>query len=87
MFIIRDKTIKFQMTAFLSSQIISQFGSAISGYAIVWYIVMESNSSIIATITTVANMLPGILLTLPAGIMSDKYSKKKIIIIADLLVA
>lgn len=76
-----------RLIAFFFSQVISQFGSALSGYAIVWYIIMESNSAIISTITTAANMIPGLLLTIPAGMLADRYSKKKIMILSDFAIA
>lgn len=78
---------KKRLIAFFLSQVITQFGSALSGYAIVWYIIMESNSAIISTVTTAANMIPGLILTIPAGMLADKYSKKKIMIASDFVIA
>ena len=76
-----------KVVIFLSSQTISLFGSSIVGYAIIWYITLETSSGSIMTITILCTFLPQVLISLFAGVWADRYSRKKLIIYSDLFIS
>jgi len=78
----RKKTV-----AFLLSQGISLFGSQIVQMAVIWYVALETSSGLWVTVLTLAAFLPQMLISLYGGVLADRYSRKKIIIIADTAIA
>ncbi len=72
---------------FLTSQTISLFGSSIVGFAIIWYITLETSSGSLMTISILCTFLPQILISLFAGVWADRYSRKKLIIFSDLFIS
>lgn len=68
---------------FLGSQTISQFGSSLVQYAIMWYITLETQSGIMMTISIISGFLPTFFLSPFAGVLADRYNRKLIIIISD----
>jgi DHA3 family macrolide efflux protein-like MFS transporter len=71
----------------LISQMISLFGSAIVGFAIIWHITLETSSGSLLTIAILCTFLPQILISLFAGVWADMYSRKKLIIISDIFIS
>ncbi len=71
----------------MSSQTISLFGSSLVQYAIIWYVTLTTKSGVMMTISTLCGVLPQILISLPAGVWADRFSRKRLIIGADLLTA
>ena len=63
------------------------FGSSIVQMAIVWYVTMQTSSGIWLTILTLSSFLPQMIISPFAGVWADRYNKKKIIILADVLIA
>ena len=55
--------------------------------AIVWYVTMQTSSGIWLTILTLSSFLPQMIISPFAGVWADRYNKKKIIILADVLIA
>ena len=53
---------------FMSSQLLSLFGSSIVGFAVVWYITLETGSSSMMTISILASFLPQIIIAPFAGV-------------------
>lgn len=80
-------TWKKNSVLFLLSQTISQFGTAIVQYSIFWYITLSTKSGMILTLTIIVGLLPTFLLSPLAGVFADRYSKKKMIMISDGLIA
>lgn len=78
---------KRNTTAFLVSQVISLFGSSLVQYAINWYITLEMKSGVYATLSIVCGFLPTFLLSPFAGVWADRYDRKKLIAIADGVIA
>jgi DHA3 family macrolide efflux protein-like MFS transporter len=78
---------KKNISIFLISQAISIFGSSIVQYAIIWYITLTTNSGMMTTISILFAFLPQLLISIFAGVWADKHSKKKIIMLADTLIA
>ncbi|MDR0915805.1 MAG: MFS transporter [Oscillospiraceae bacterium] len=78
---------KRNIILFLSSQIISLFGSSLVQCAISWHITLETQSGTMMTIAMVCGFLPTFLVSPFAGVWADRYNRKKLIILADSLVA
>ncbi len=76
---------KTKTTIFLSSQILSIFGSSVVSYAVVWYITLKTGSASLMTISILASFLPQIVISLFAGVWADRYNRKFLIIFSDLL--
>lgn len=80
-------TWKWQIGRFLTAQTISLFGSSLVQYAIVWYITLTTSSGVMLTISTLCGFLPQLLIAPLAGVWIDRYDRKKIIMLADGLIA
>ncbi|ACL19174.1 major facilitator superfamily MFS_1 [Desulfitobacterium hafniense DCB-2] len=72
---------------FLTSQTISLFGSSLVQYAIMWYITLETQSGIMMTISIICGFLPTFFLSPFAGVWADRYNRKRLIILADSMIA
>lgn len=83
----KDNLWKKKAVAFITSQAVSLFGSSIVQMAIVWYVTMQTSSGIWLTILTLSSFLPQMIISPFAGVWADRYNKKKIIILADVLIA
>lgn len=78
---------KKKAISFITSQAITLFGSSIVQMAIIWYVTIQTSSGIWLTILTLSSFLPQMIISLFAGVWADRYDKKKIIILADILIA
>ncbi|MDD2371093.1 MAG: MFS transporter [Firmicutes bacterium] len=78
---------KKKVSLFIISQLTSQFGTALVQYAIFWYITLNTRSGFMLTISIIVGFLPTFLLSPFAGVWSDRFSRKKLIIISDLSIA
>lgn len=78
---------KNYIARFLSAQTISLLGSSIVQYAIIWYITLTTSSGKIITLSTLCGFLPQILISFFAGVWIDRYSRKRIVMITDCLIA
>ena len=83
----KDNLWKKKGISFITSQAITLFGSSIVQMAIVWYVTMQTSSGIWLTILTLSSFLPQMIISPFAGVWADRYNKKKIIILADVLIA
>lgn len=72
---------------FLFSQNTSLFGSSLVQYAIMWYIVLNTQSGMMMTIAVLCGFLPTFVLSPIAGVWADRYNRKMLIVLADALVA
>ncbi|MDR2564918.1 MAG: MFS transporter [Bifidobacteriaceae bacterium] len=68
---------------FLAGQTVSLFGSAVVGYAVIWFIAIDTASAWSYALLSLAAILPQGLVTLPAGVWADRYSRKKLVIFSD----
>lgn len=75
------------ITRVLVAQTISLLGSSIVQYAIIWYITLTTSSGKMITLSTLCGFLPQILISFFAGVWIDRYSRKRIVIITDCLIA
>ena len=78
---------KRQAILFLTSQFITLFGSTLVQMAIVWYVTIQTLSGMWVAAFTVCSYLPQFLISFAAGVWADRYSRKKLIIGADSLIA
>lgn len=78
---------KKNITAFISGQMISLFGSMLVQYAITWHITLSTRSGFFMTLSILAGFLPSLLMSPFAGVWADRMERKKLIVIADALIA
>lgn len=72
---------------FLLAQTVSLLGSSLVQYAIVWYLTLSTGSGVMLTISTICGFAPQILISLFAGVLLDRYDRKKMIMISDGIIA
>jgi DHA3 family macrolide efflux protein-like MFS transporter len=68
---------------FLTSQTLSLFGTMLVQYAIMWHIVLETQSGTMMTLYIAVAVLPTFFTSLFGGVWADKYNKKLLINLAD----
>ena len=68
-----------RVVLFLLSQNLSIFGSSVVGFAIIWYITLETSSGIYLMLATLAQMVPHLLISLYSGVWADRHSRKILI--------
>ncbi|MDF1509046.1 MFS transporter [Robertmurraya sp. DFI.2.37] len=76
-------SVKRNITLFLIGKLTAVLGSSIYGFAIGLFILAETGSSLNFSITLLVSVLPRIVLAPIAGTLSDRWDRKKIIIISD----
>ena len=70
-----------------SGQAVSQLSSSILQFAIVWYLTEKTGSALVLSAAMLAGFLPQAVLGPFIGVYIDLYSRKKIMIVSDLLIA
>jgi MFS transporter, DHA3 family, macrolide efflux protein len=78
---------KKNILLFLSSQMISLFGSALVQYAMMWYITLHTESGMMMTLFIICGFIPTFILSPFAGVWADRYNRKILIVLADGLIA
>jgi len=78
---------KRDATVFLGSQALSLLGSALVQYALLWHVTLQTRSGVMMTLYIVAGFLPTFLLSPFAGVWADRYDRRKLIVLADALIA
>lgn len=68
---------------FLTSQTLSLFGTMLVQYAIMWHIVLKTQSGAMMTIYILVAVLPTFFTSLLGGVWADRYNKKYLINLAD----
>jgi DHA3 family macrolide efflux protein-like MFS transporter len=72
---------------FLISQNVSLFGSSVVGFAILWYITLETSSGLWLMLATICSILPQVVISLWGGVWADRYNRKHLIMLADAFIA
>jgi DHA3 family macrolide efflux protein-like MFS transporter len=72
---------------FLIGQAITLFGTMITGYAISWYVTLQTQSGVILMLFTVAMMVPMALASPLGGVWADRYNRKYLINLVDAIIA
>lgn len=80
-------TWKKNTVLFLISQCITLFGSMIVQMSIIWYVTLKTSSGEWVAAFTICSYLPQFLISFPAGVWADRYSRKKLIILSDTVIA
>ena len=78
---------KRNIALFLGGQAVTLIGSSLVGFAIVWHVTLETQSSVVMTVFTIAAMLPMFLISPFAGAWADRFNRKYLINIADASIA
>lgn len=78
---------KGRAARFVTSQMVSMLGSAMVRYSIVWLITLRTGSGVMMMISVLCSFLPQLVVSFFAGTWADKYNRKTLIIIADLMIA
>ena len=68
----------------LAGQAISQAGSSAVQFALIWHLAQQTGSPSAMGLAGLAAYLPGALLSPVAGIVADRYSRKRVCMAADL---
>jgi len=82
----RDKWNR-NIVLFLTSQTVSLFGSYLVQYAIMWHITLRTQSGVMMTISIICGFLPTFFVSPFAGVWADRFSRKRLIILADAFIA
>jgi DHA3 family macrolide efflux protein-like MFS transporter len=72
---------------FLTSQSLSLFGSSLIQYALMWHVTLTTKSGLMMTLYVVCGFVPTFLMSPFAGVWADRMDRKKLIMIADGLIA
>ena len=67
-----------------SAGVISTAGSTFSNLAILWIVFASTGSALDVAFVGVANLAGAIVVTLPAGVWVDRYSRRRLMILSDL---
>lgn len=70
-----------------TGQAVSQFSSSILQFAIVWYLTDKTGSALVLSASMLVGFLPQGVLGPFIGVYIDRYNRKKIMIISDLMIS
>ena len=70
-----------------STQSLSQLGSAITGFALTLWLYEKTGSALSTATLTICTYAPYVVMSIFAGAISDKYDKKKTMLVCDALAA
>ncbi|MEJ2207959.1 MAG: MFS transporter [Anaerolineae bacterium] len=68
-------------------QAFSLIGSEVAGFALVWWLTKTTGSATVLTMSTMAAILPGVVLGPFVGALVDRWSRKRVMLAADGFVA
>lgn len=72
---------------FWSGQLTSLLGSSIAQFVIIWWITLQTESAIYLSLASFIGFIPQIILSPFAGVLADRWSRKKISGVTDFLQA
>lgn len=70
-----------------TGQAFSQLSSSVLQFAIVWYLTDQTGSAMVLSVAMMMGFLPQGILGLFIGVFIDRYSRKRIMMISDLLIS
>ena len=70
-----------------STQSLSQLGSAITGFALTLWIYEKTGSALSTATLSICTYAPYVIMSIFAGALSDKFDKKKTMLVCDLIAA
>ena len=71
----------------LGTQSLSGLGSTMTGYALVLWLYRQSGSALETALLSVCSYAPYVLMSIFAGALSDRWNKKRTMLVCDLLAA
>lgn len=71
----------------LIAQFVSQFGNSLTGFAFGVWLFLSSHRVADVSYLYFFQILPGVLFSIPAGFIVDRFSRKKIVILSDVISA
>ena len=72
---------------FWSGQLVSLLGSSISQFVIIWWITLETQSTLYLALASVLGLAPIVILGPLAGVLADRWNRKLLVLAADLFQA
>lgn len=78
---------QFRFFTIRFGQVFSMLGSALVGFAFVWYLTEKTGSATILTIGTLMNVLPNVIISPIAGALVDRWNRKAVMAIFDFITA
>jgi len=78
---------KRTVALFLVGQAVTLFGTMITGYAISWYVTLQTQSGIVLMLFTIALMVPMAVASPLGGVWADRYNRKYLINFVDAVIA
>jgi DHA3 family macrolide efflux protein-like MFS transporter len=73
-----------QYLLFFSGQQVSLLGSSIVQFVVVWWITVETGSPVYLSLAALAGFAPLVILSPFGGVLVDRFSRKRVILVADL---
>ena len=70
-----------------SGQVVSALGSQIVQFALVWWLVQETNSATVLSIAALFGFLPQVVLGPIIGALVDRWNRKQIMLLSDSIIA
>lgn len=70
-----------------STQAFSTLGSSMTSYALILWLYMKSGSALQAALLSVCSYAPYVIMSIFAGALSDRWNKKRTILVCDLFAA
>jgi DHA3 family macrolide efflux protein-like MFS transporter len=70
-----------------TGQQVSWLGSAVAGFALVWWLTETTGSATMLAVGTLLTMLPGIILGPFVGALVDRWNRRLVMLVADSIVA
>lgn len=74
-------------TIIFTGQLFSTLSSMVVGYAVIFWLSVETKSAEVLAYATIASLLPQMVLGLFAGALIDRWNRKRTMIFADLFIA
>ena len=70
-----------------STQSLSQLGSAMTGFALTLWVYEKTGSALQTALLSICSYAPYVLMTIFAGALSDRWDKKKVMLVCDTFAA
>lgn len=70
-----------------SGQVFSLLGSGLVGFALIWWLTQTTGSATVLALATLAQILPEVFLGPFAGALVDRWNRRVVMIVADLMIA
>ena len=82
----KNKSLKTYLLLW-STQSLSALGSGLTGYALVLWLYAQSGSALKTALLSVCSYAPYVLMSIFAGALSDRWNKKKTMLLCDFAAA